>query len=49
MESYPAANVKSAKVKKTCFMEAGKYFLCFIGRQENMREKSIEAVADYEG
>ena len=41
MENYPAANVKSAKVKKTCSMEAGEYFLCFIGRQENMREKRV--------
>ena len=27
MENYPAPNVKSAKVKKACSMEAGEYFL----------------------
>ena len=49
MENYPAPNVKSAKVKKACSMEAGEYFLFHRKTREYEWEKSTEAVADYEG
>ena len=42
MENYPAPNVKSAKVKKACSMQARECCLCFIGRQENMSEKRVQ-------